>query len=311
MRDAFVKTLITLAQHDKNIELLTGDLGFGVLKPYWTQLPNQFTNVGIAEQNMLSIAAGLAMEGKKVVVYSIGNFPTFRALEQIRNDCAYHNADVKIVSVGGGFVYGALGMSHHATEDIAIMRSLPNVCVVCPADKQEAIAAVQTMMQSKGVFYLRLGRGGEEVVHNDVPQLAPGKAIQISAQDITSCQVVILSTGAIMDEVNAAAELLAKAGIAVALYSAPFVKPLDIMLVEKCAQYCPNIVTVEEHNIIGGLGSAVAEVLAGVDGNSKLLRIGIEDHYCSAVGDQKYLRMLNGIDALHIADKVRRMVRKD
>ena len=298
MRDAFVKTLIKLAQYDKNIELLTGDLGFGVLKPYWTQLPNQFTNVGIAEQNMLSIAAGLAMEGKKVVVYSIGNLPTFRALEQIRNDCAYHNADVKIVSVGGGFVYGALGMSHHATEDIAIMRSLPNVCVVCPADKQEAIAAVQTMMQSKGVFYLRLGRGGEEVVHNDVPQLEPGKAVKISAQDIASCQVVILSTGAIMDEVNAAAELLAKDGIAVALYSVPFVKPLDIMLVEK-------------HNIIGGLGSAVAEVLAGVGGNSKLLRIGIEDHYCSAVGDQKYLRMLNGIDALNIADKVRRMVRKD
>ena len=298
MRDAFVKTLIKLAQYDKNIELLTGDLGFGVLKPYWTQLPNQFTNVGIAEQNMLSIAAGLAMEGKKVVVYSIGNLPTFRALEQIRNDCAYHNADVKIVSVGGGFVYGALGMSHHATEDIAIMRSLPNVCVVCPADKQEAIAAVQTMMQSKGVFYLRLGRGGDEVVHNDVPQLEPGKAVKISAQDIASCQVVILSTGAIMDEVNAAAELLAKDGIAVALYSVPFVKPLDIMLVEK-------------HNIIGGLGSAVAEVLAGVGGNSKLLRIGIEDHYCSAVGDQKYLRMLNGIDALNIADKVRRMVRKD
>ena len=123
MRDTFVKTLIEIAKKDKNVHLLTGDLGFGVLKPYWEQLPDQFANLGIAEQNMTSFAAGLALQGKTVFTYSIGNFPTLRAVEQIRNDCAYHNANVKVVCVGGGFVYGSLGMSHHATEDLAVMRA--------------------------------------------------------------------------------------------------------------------------------------------------------------------------------------------
>ena len=122
MRDTFVKTLIELAQKDKNIELVTGDLGFGVLKPFWETVPDQFTDAGIAEQNMTTVAAGMALEGKTVFTYSIGNFPTLRCLEQIRNDCAYHKANVKIVCVGGGLVYGSLGMSHHATEDLAVRR---------------------------------------------------------------------------------------------------------------------------------------------------------------------------------------------
>ena len=133
MRDTFVKTLLEIAKNDPNVHIITGDLGFGVLKPFWEQLPNQITNVGIAEQNMTGFATGLALEGKVVFTYSIGNFPTLRTLEQIRNDAAYHNANVKIVCVGGGFVYGSLGMSHHATEDIAIMRSLPDIKVFAPA----------------------------------------------------------------------------------------------------------------------------------------------------------------------------------
>ena len=145
MRDTFVRTLITLAKNNPNIELFTGDLGFGVLKPLWEQLPDQFVNAGIAEQNMTAAAAGAAGEGKIVFTYSIGNFPTLRCLEQIRNDCAYHDANVKIVCVGGGFVYGSLGMSHQATEDIAVMRALPNVAVLCPGDPAEAEAATKAI----------------------------------------------------------------------------------------------------------------------------------------------------------------------
>ena len=128
MRDTFVRTLVELAKEDKNIELVTGDLGFGVLKPFWETVPDQFTNAGIAEQNMTTVAAGMALEGKTVFTYSIGNFPTLRCLEQIRNDCAYHNANVKVVCIGGGFVYGSLGMSHQATEDLAILESLAGCC---------------------------------------------------------------------------------------------------------------------------------------------------------------------------------------
>ena len=141
MRDTFVRTLIGLAKEDPSIELVTADLGFGVLKPFWEQLPDQFTNCGIAEQNMTALAAGMALSGKTVFTYSIGNFPTLRCLEQIRNDAAYHNANVKIVCIGGGFVYGSLGMSHQATEDLAVMRALPGVTVLAPGDLVEAEAA--------------------------------------------------------------------------------------------------------------------------------------------------------------------------
>ena len=150
MRDTFVKSLIDLAKENSEIELLTGDLGFGVLKPYFEQLPNQYTDVGIAEQNMAGMAAGMALNGKIVFIYSIGNFPTLRCLEQIRNDCAYPNANVKIVCVGGGFAYGSLGMSHQATEDIAILRALPNVTVVCPGDLVEAAEATKAIANYPG-----------------------------------------------------------------------------------------------------------------------------------------------------------------
>ena len=179
MRDTFVKTLIEIAKADKDVHLLTGDLGFGVLKPYWEQLPEQFTNIGIAEQNMTGIAAGLALSGKKVFTYSIGNFPTLRCLEQIRNDCAYHDANVKIVCVGGGFVYGSLGMSHHATEDLAIMRALPSVVVMAPGDLTEAAACTRAIYEHQGTCYLRLGRGGEQKIHESISDFRIGKAIQI------------------------------------------------------------------------------------------------------------------------------------
>ena len=179
MRDTFVRTLITLAKSNPNIELFTGDLGFGVLKPFWEQLPDQFVNAGIAEQNMTAAAAGAAGEGKIVFTYSIGNFPTLRCLEQIRNDCAYHDANVKIVCVGGGFVYGSLGMSHQATEDIAVMRALPNVAVLCPGDPAEAEAATKAIAEYPGTCYLRLGRGGEKRIHKDIENFKIGQAIRV------------------------------------------------------------------------------------------------------------------------------------
>ena len=150
-----------IAEKDKNVVLITGDLGFGVLKPFWEKFPDQFINAGIAEQDMTGFAAGMALCGKTVFTYSIGNFPTLRCIEQIRNDCAYHNANVKIVCVGGGFTYGPLGMSHHATEDIAVMRAMPDVTVFAPGDAAEAAACTKAMYETPGTCYLRLGRGGE------------------------------------------------------------------------------------------------------------------------------------------------------
>ena len=300
MRDTFVRTLLALAKEDPNIELMTGDLGFGVLKPFWEQLPDQFVNAGIAEQNMTAAAAGMALAEKTVFTYSIGNFPTLRCLEQIRNDCAYHNANVKIVCIGGGFVYGALGMSHQATEDIAVMRALPGVAVLCPGDPAEAEAATKAIAAWPGTCYLRLGRGGEMRIHDRIEDFQIGKAIQLHDGQ----RVAIFSTGAIVEEVAGAEMILAERGIHPAVYTFPTVKPIDRDVIARCAADFDLVVTVEEHNLAGGFGSAVAEVMAELPVHGRLLRVGIHDTYCALVGDQKYLRSQFGLDAAGIAAQI-------
>ncbi|MBQ8840660.1 MAG: transketolase [Clostridia bacterium] len=302
MRDTFVKTLLDIAKKDKNVYIVTGDLGFGVLKPFWDELPEQIINAGIAEQNMTSIAAGLAMQGKVVYTYSIGNFPTLRCIEQIRNDCAYHSANVKVVCVGGGFVYGSLGMSHHATEDLAIMRALPDVTVVAPGDLVEAAEATKAIYTTPGTCYLRLGRGGEKQIHNKIDDFKIGKAIKIK----TGKNVAVFSTGAIFDEVDEACHELEKEGITPTVYTFPTVKPIDKDTIIECAKEHKAIITVEEHNLSGGFGSAVAEVLAEADDvKAKLVRVALDDRYSCIVGSQKYLRKQYGIDAQAVIAKVK------
>lgn len=301
MRDTFVKTLIELANKDRNIELITGDLGFGVLKPFWEQCPDQFTNAGIAEQNMTAMAAGMALEGKTVFTYSIGNFPTLRCLEQIRNDCAYHNANVKIVCIGGGFVYGSLGMSHQATEDLAIMRSLPGVTVFAPGDLLEAEECTKAMVETEGTCYLRLGRGGEKRIHERIDGFKVGRAIKVHGGE----KIAIFSTGAIFDEVRVAYKKLICIGVNPTVYTFPTMKPIDSALIEDIANTHELIVTVEEHSIINGLGSVVGGIMAEVKGlKANLLRIGIDDTYSVEVGNQRYLREKYGLDGKAIVKKV-------
>lgn len=301
MRDTFVRTLVDLAQKDKNIELITGDLGFGVLKPFWETCPDQFTNAGIAEQNMTTVAAGMALEGKTVFTYSIGNFPTLRCLEQIRNDCAYMNANVKIVCIGGGFVYGSLGMSHQATEDIACLRAIPNVVVMAPGDLVEAEECTKAIAKYQGTCYLRLGRGGEKRIHQKIDNFQIGKAIKVHDGE----KVAIFSTGAIFEEVQGAYDELVKKGFSPAVYTFPTVKPIDEDVIKKVAEDYDLIVTCEEHNIIGGFGSAVAEVMSGMKQKKAYqVRIGLNDQFCQKVGNQKYLRAQYGMDSKAIVDKV-------
>ncbi len=300
MRNSFVNTVLELAKQDNNLELVTGDLGFGVLKPFWEAVPDQFLNIGIAEQNMSSVAAGMALEGKTVFTYSIANFPTLRCLEQIRNDCAYHKANVKIVCVGGGYVYGSLGMSHHATEDLAVMRALPNVSVFAPADAMEACAVARAVYEAKGTCYIRLGRGGEPKVREAISDFAIGKALPV--QD--GSRVAIFTTGDIYAEAAAAVALLKTKGIVPTVYTFPTVKPLDTDVISRCAESHELIVTCEEHNLSGGFGSAVAEVMASKPARAQLLRIGIPDTYCCEVGDQLHLRKFCSIDGTSIARRI-------
>ena len=287
MRNAFIQTLLECAKRNPDVELITGDLGFGVLKPFWEELPDQFLDVGIAEQNMTSIAAGMALEGKTVFTYSIGNFSTLRCIEQIRNDCAYHDANVKVVCVGGGFVYGSLGMSHHATEDMAIMRALPGVTVFTPGDPEEVEAIVPLMLKTPGTCYLRLGRGGEPTLH-----AGPITDWQVS-QALTlreGTDVAILSAGGILTQTVGAADILAEKGVSAEVVSFPCIKPIDGEKIIQLAGRFRHIVTVEENSIVGGFGSAVAEVLAENGACCRLHRIGMPDVYSCIVGTQQYLR---------------------
>lgn len=302
MRDAFTAALQALAAKDKNIFLITGDLGFAVLKPYWETYPGQFFNAGISEQAMTGMAAGMALEGKTVFTYSIGNFPTLRCLEQIRNDCAYHHANVKIVCVGGGFVYGSLGMSHHATEDMAILRALPDVTVFAPGDPEEVRAVMPVLAAHPGTCYLRLGRGGEPTIHKaPISDYRLGQAICLREGD----QAVLFSSGGILTQVMAAAEQLSGHGIRVGVYSFPTLKPIDEGLIRRLAKEVPLIATVEEHTVIGGLGGAVCEVVGGMQGSrARILRIGMQDQYTAIVGTQQYLREKYGMDSASIAKKV-------
>lgn len=307
MRDTFVRTLVELAKKNKNIELVTGDLGFGVLKPFWEQCPDQFTNAGIAEQNMTTVAAGMALEGKTVFTYSIGNFPTLRCLEQIRNDCAYHNANVKIVCIGGGFVYGSLGMSHQATEDLAIMRALPDVVVMAPGDLVEAEECTKAIAVYEGTAYLRLGRGGEKRIHDKIENFQIGKAIKVHDGE----KVAIFSTGGIFEEVTVAYIELVNRGYHPAVYTFPTVKPIDRDVIERIASEFETIVTCEEHNIVGGFGSAVAEVIGELKGlRANLLRIGLNDEYSVRVGNQKYLMQQYGMDGKAIFSKINAALNK-
>lgn len=306
MRDAFTRALQRLAKDDPDLLLVTGDLGFGVLRPFWEAYPQQFINAGIAEQAMTGLAAGLAREGKTVLTYSIGNFPTLRCLEQIRNDCAYHDANVKIVCVGGGFVYGSLGMSHHATEDMAILRALPQVTVFTPGDPAEVEAVVPVMVRTPGTCYLRLGRGGEPLLHQQpIENYRLGQALTLRAgQDIA-----LLSAGGILTQTLGAAALLEKRGISAEVVSFPTLKPIDTEKLRELGQRFPHLICVEEHTVVGGLGSAVCEVLAEQGAPCRVHRMGMQDQYSCIVGTQQYLRERYDMDETAIARRAESVLR--
>ena len=299
MRDAFVRALVREMENNRRVIIITGDLGFGVLKPFWEQYPERIINAGIAEQGMVGMAAGLSMTGRTVVVYSIGNFPTLRPLEQIRNDCAYHGADVKIVCVGGGFVYGALGMSHHATEDLSIMRALPGVTCFAPGDPAETEAVVPEMLGTRGTCYLRIGRSNEPHVHGErVSGWKLPKALTIRK----GTDIAIFSTGGVLSETAKASEMLEKRGISAEVVSFPCFKPLDEEKILEAADRFEHILTVEENNVTGGFGSAVCEVTACSGIGCRVRRLGLPDRYACEVGDQEYLRNIYGISAVKIAE---------
>ena len=302
MRDAFVRALTELTAVDPSILLVNGDLGFGVLTDFIARFPDNYINAGVAEQNMTAIACGAALTGARSYTYSIGNFPTLRCLEQLRNDVCYHRANVTVVAVGGGFSYGQLGMSHFATEDLAILRALPDMTVVAPSDPWQADALARQLHARGGPAYLRIDKGRAGLPAGEVEL---GKARQVRDGD----DAVIFATGAILGEALAAADDLAELGAGIRVIDVHTIKPLDVGTICDAVRACGCVVTLEEHNIIGGLGGAVAEAcLDGGVAPRAFRRIGLADTYPDVVGDQAFLRARYGMDRRGVAAVLREML---
>jgi transketolase len=306
VRTAFLDELFQAAANEKRVNLVVGDLGYSVVERFATAFPDQFINAGVAEQNMTGLAAGMALTGKIVFIYSIANFLPFRALEQIRNDLCYHHANVKVVSVGGGLAYGTLGMTHHATEDLAVMRALPGMTVVAPGDPIETKLATRALIKQDGPCYLRLGKAGEPSVHTAEPDFELGRAITLrEGSDIS-----IISTGAMLHTAVAAADQLGASGLSVQVLSMHTVSPLDVEAITAAATHAGIVVTLEEHSIAGGLGGAVAEILAELPKpHARFKRLGLKPAFNRVAGDQRYLTSVQGLDVDGVVASISRLLK--
>jgi transketolase len=304
MRNSFIKTLMEQARQDERIFLLCGDLGYSVLEPFAEAFPDRFINVGIAEQNMVGVAAGLSMEGYTVFCYSIGNFPTLRAMEQIRYDVAYHEANVKIIAVGGGYAYGPLSTSHHTTEELGMLRTIPGMVVTAPGDPSEVDAMTAFIAQHRGPCYMRLNKAGEPRLHAQPPALTLGGIVPVRVSD--GSRAAVFATG---DMVGYAARYIEQHALAADLYSFPFVNPIDTTQLAALARRYSQVATLEEHQANGGFGSAVLERLHDLLSEGALSalpavkRIAIPNAFISSAGSQDFLRekmglQLNGWPAL-------------
>lgn len=306
MRNAFIKSLHELARKDERVVLLVGDLGYKIFDDFKKEFPARFYNVGIAEANMVSMAAGLCLEGFKPFVYSIAPFVTLRCCEQIRNDLCYNNKNVVVVGMGGGYTYGHNGPTHHAIEDIAIMRAMPNMKVVCPGDSIETAGLMKSILEENGPVYLRLSKEEGEV-HPPEPYCGLFK-VGRSHLFSTIGNILIISTGNMLYSANKVCEILGKKRFFCDVLSMHTVKPLDIKTLDIISKRMDYIFSLEEHSVVGGLGSAIAEYLAEKKEKVKFKRIGINDCFAEVSGDQQYLRSLESLDINGIVGQIEEFV---
>lgn len=297
MRNRFVNELLSHARRDPSIVLMTGDLGYSVIEEFRSELPKQFLNMGITEQATMSYAAGLAKSGFKPFVYSIANFPTFRCLEQIRNDVNFMNLNVTIVAVGAGFAYGTAGYSHHLIEDISAMRSLSNLEIYSPHDPLSVRECLDSILGSTSPSYLRLGRGGDVSLMNHL------KLEELKAPSETKV-MSILFTGSIGLEVLNACEMLKSQGIEVEPISISDFATVSSENLSKAIAGKPFI-TVEEHLLAGGFGSFILELLTGSNSALCVGRLGVNRIDSMASGSTGYLRKYYEIDAVSIVNKIK------
>ncbi|HEY3696502.1 transketolase family protein [Phenylobacterium sp.] len=303
MRNAFADEITKLGREDPRVVMLSGDIGNRLFDKFKAAQPERFFNCGVAEQNMTGVATGMAMNGLRPFTYTITPFATTRCLEQIRTDAAYHEVPVTIVAVGAGLAYAGLGPTHHACEDLALLRAIPNMLVIAPADVWEVRAALGAVLQQDRPAYIRLGKKGEPVVHKGpLPDFRIGKAITVEE----GSDVCLLSTGNMLPEALKAAEALRAQGVSARVVSFHTVKPLDEACLGEAFAGFRLVATVEEHSRIGGFGSAVAEwrVDSGMAAGARLLRFGTPDAFFKKSGEQEYAREQLGLTGHQMADAI-------
>jgi len=301
MRNAFAREIENQAENNENIILLSGDIGNRLFNSYKEKFPQRFYNCGVAEANMTSMAAGMSMSGLQPVTYTIAPFNTSRCYEQIKIDICYHNLPVVVVGVGAGLSYAGLGATHHSFEDISILRTLPGMHVVCPADAVEVKLCLQEALKLKKPVYIRMGKKNEPVVHDTPPKFEIGKAITLRPGN----DVCLLGCGNIVPVVLDAAKKLEKCGIHAMVASMHTVKPLDDKLLEKIFSTFEMICTMEEHSRIGGLGSAVAEWMVDHSmTHANFLRFGIKDEFLHKSGNQENARKMTGLTSENMVTSI-------
>lgn len=300
MRTAFIESLCEVAEANPRVFLVCGDLGYSVLERFATRFPDRFLNSGVAEQNMMGVAAGLALTGHVVFVYSIVNFPVMRCLEQVRNDVAYHRLNVKIVTVGGGMVYGGHGYTHHGAEDLGVMRLMPNMTIFAPGDPHETTWATRQAAQHAGPVYLRLSRGGEPRIHSAIgSEWQVGQPIAVRA----GTDVTLASTGGTLPIVMKAADLLGQHGLTTQVFSVPCLQPLDCTPLFASAQVTKRLISVEDHGV-GGLGTLIAEHRSESNAIFSFRALHLDSKPLSVAGSNEQLLARHGLSADSIAATV-------
>jgi transketolase len=301
MRNNFADEITKLAQADKRVVLLSGDIGNKLFDGFKAKAPDRFLNCGVAEANMMGMAAGLAMSGMRPVVYTIAPFTTTRVMEQIRVDVCYHDVPVVIVGVGSGLGYASLGATHHSCEDMAMLRTLPNMSVLAPADPLEVRGVLRAALRHSGPSYIRMGKKGEPVLHREVPNIEIGRGVTVR----DGVDVCLLSVGVMLPVVLEAAEGLAKRGITARVVSVVSVKPLDEALLRDVFQCFPLVASIEEHSLIGGFGAALAEWTADHGPvPARLLRFGTKDRFPHEAGETEHARERDGLTAHNIVERI-------
>lgn len=302
MRTAYLDTLYELAKNDSRVYALISDNGAIVYDKYRGDLPGQYLNLGISEANMIGMAAGMASCGKIPFAYTIGAFLAYRAYEFIRNDVCLQNQNVKIVGTGAGEVYSALGPTHHSTEDLGSLRSLSNLTIVCPASPLEVRKATKAAYEYEGPVYLRLGMNKEPEVYEKGYEFEIGKAVTLrDGNDIT-----LIAMGSMVKDVLNVAKHLETEGIHTRVVNMHTIKPIDKDAIIKNIEETGGIVTVEDHNIIGGLGSAVAEVIAEYGKSVRFKRIGLNG-FSEGYGSYEQIKEVNGIGCIQIQNIIHAM----